>query len=417
LPVIVRVTRALVLAEGRGRASEVLVDPRKSGAGLAPPPSPFKREFMRWVVLPINVVSCHRRLHRQLDTIQSWLDGSPDVPGDGDWARLAGLNGVEGDGTWGVIAAGFAYRKLMDLLGDTVPPELCVLRLGTCHPLPVRRLGSFLRKMDSVLVLEETAPVVERAVRAAAQRAGLTLPIYGRDTGHVPRTGELFAPHIATALERCIPEEAWQAWKPALHVEGESRRPMPSRDPLCEGCPYISTFDALIEAVERLGGRDRVIVTGDPGCMVRAQLPPYELMDIKHSLGSSIGMAAGIALSPTNKRVIALCGDSGFLHSGLGGLVDAVRAGARMLVLILDNGTTALSGGQPHPASQTDARGRPRRAVDLAALVRAAGVDLVRVVDLDRGEDTRAAINTAMSYKGVAVVIVRGRCPRWVVVD
>ena len=84
-----------------------------------------------------------------------------------------------------------------------------------------------------------------------------------------------------------------------------------------------------------------------------------------------------------------------------------------MLVLILDNGTTALSGGQPHPASRVDARGRPRRAVDLAALAREAGAGMVRLVDLDRGEDIRAAIEMGMSFDGVAVVIARGRCVRW----
>jgi len=151
--------------------------------------------------------------------------------------------------------------------------------------------------------------------------------------------------------------------------------------------------------------------------MVRAQLPPYELLDVKTSLGSSIGMAAGIVLSmsgsSTRKRVVALCGDSALLHSGFNGLVDATRVDARMLVLILDNGTTALSGGQPHPASRADARGRPRCAVDLAALARESGAGMVQVVDLDHGEDIRSAIEMGLDFDGVAVVIARGQCPRW----
>jgi indolepyruvate ferredoxin oxidoreductase alpha subunit len=262
-------------------------------------------------------------------------------------------------------------------------------------------------------------------VRAAAQAAGLTLPIYGRDTGHVPRAGELFGPHIAAALNRYLP-------RLALPTEGETARPRPSRSPLCDGCPYVPTFDALTDVIAQFG-RDEVIVVGDPGCMVRAQLPPYELLDVKNSLGSGIGMAAGIGLSlrcpepaegtgpepvegsdrRTGKRVVALCGDSGFLHSGLNGLVDAARVGAPLLVLILDNGTTALSGGQPHPASLVDARGRPQRAVDLAGLAREAGAGMVRVVDLDRGENIRSAIEVGMNFDRVAVVIARGRCPRW----
>ncbi len=391
LPVIVRVTRALVLAKDEIQTSEVSKDFRS----LAPPS--FQREFMRWVVLPINVVPRHLRLLQRLDAVQARFEDSP-------------FNGVEGEGPQGVIAAGFAYQKLLDLLDGTVPPGLRLLRLGTFYPLPMERVTAFLQTVESVLVLEETAPLVERAVRTAAQGAGLTLPVYGRGTGHVSRTGELLAPHIAAALNRFLP-------RLALPTEGESSRPMPSRQPLCDGCPYVPTFDALTEIVAQLGGRDQAIVVGDPGCMVRAQLPPYELLDVKTSLGSSIGMAAGIALGMlkggTGKRVVALCGDSSFLHSGFSGLVDATQVGARMLVLILDNGTTALSGGQPHPASQSDARGRPRRAVDLAALAREAGADMVQVVDLDRGEDIRSAIEMGMDFDSLAVVIARGRCPRW----
>ncbi len=382
-PVVVRITRALVLAE----ADLPPLPPSTMG-----PPPPFQRQFMRWVVLPINVVPYHRRLGQWLDAVQARFEGSP-------------FNGVEGDGPQGVIAAGFAYQKLSDLLGGAVPPELSLLRLGTFHPLPARRVTDFLKTVESALILEETAPLVERAVRAAAQGAGLGLPLYGRDTGHVPRAGELFAPQMATALNRCVPHLA-------LPTEGESERPRPSRKPLCHDCPYIPTFDALTEVMAHLGGRDEFVIVGDPGCMVRAQLPPYELLDVKNSLGASIGTAAGLALSGTGKRVVALAGDSAFLHSGFSGLVDAAQVEASMLVLILDNGTTALSGRQPHPGSRVDARGRPRRAVDLAALAREAGAGMVGVVDLDGGQDIRGPLEMGMHFDGLAVVIARGQCPR-----
>jgi indolepyruvate ferredoxin oxidoreductase alpha subunit len=384
LPVLVRVTRALVSAQG------------ELGAGLptAPPgpPPAFRREFMQWVVLPINVVPYHDRLCRRLDQVQSCFE------------RLA-LNGVEGEGVQGVIAAGFAYQKLLEVLGGSIPPALRVLRLGTFHPMPAGRVTAFLQDVEAALVLEETLPLVERAVRAAAQPAGLALSIYGRDTGHVPRGGELFAREIATALNRAYPVLA-------LPTEGQQRRPMPSRQSLCEDCPYGRIFDALVAVIERVGERDNVIVVGDPGCMVRAQMPPYELMDIKNSLGSAIGMAAGVALSGTGKRVVALCGDSGFLHSGLNALMDAARVGARMLLVILDNGTTALSGGQPHPGSPVDARGRPQRAVHLAALAREAGAGQVRMVDLDAGEDVFPPLEEGIACNGLAVVVARGQCRR-----
>jgi indolepyruvate ferredoxin oxidoreductase alpha subunit len=395
MPVVVRVTRSLVLAEAQ-------IEKTLPGL-LRLAPTSFQREFMRWVVLPINVVPLHHCLVQHLEAVRTRFEALT-------------FNGVEGNGSLGVIAAGFAYQKLLDLLEGSVK-GLRVLRLGTFHPLPAKQVVAFLLMVESALVLEETAPMVERAARATAQRAGLNTPIYGRDTGHVPLAGELFAPEITEALRRYAP-------RLNLAPAGAHERSRPSRDPLCEGCPYVSIFDTLTEIMNWRGGRDAFIVVGDPGCMVHAQMPPYELMDVKHSLGASIGMAAGIALSARlalqgappawseemDRRIIALCGDSGFLHSGFSGLVDAARLGVSMMVLILDNGTTALSGGQPHPASPVGARGEPRRAVDLAALAREAGADVVLTVDLDEGGDVHAALKAGVDSEGLVVVIARGRC-------
>jgi len=387
LPVIVRVIRALTASA----ATPLTAEPD------LPPPPDYHREFMRWVVLPVNVVPYHRRLLETLDTVRARFE-------------RAAFNGVEGDGTYGVIAAGFAYQKLMEALNGAVPRQLRILRLATLYPLPEQRIAAFLRSGTAALVLEETAPWIEDATRALAQQAGISIPIAGRRTGLIPPAGEIFAPHIAAALN---------VWLPglALPVGDATERPRPSRDTLCEGCPYIPIVEALIATMERHGGRDAFIVTGDPGCMVRAQLPPYTLLDVKHSLGSSIGLAAGLALSQqrlgAGKRVIALAGDSGFLHSGLAGLMDAVHAGASLTVFLLDNGTTALSGGQPHPATGVDARNAPRKAVDIAALVRACGVDKVQIANIDHGDDICAAVEAGLQAEGVTVVIARGQCHRW----
>jgi len=239
LPIILRFTRALAIAEAEIRTSEVSDDFRSQS-----PPS-YKREFMRWVVLPINVVPRHLQLEERLDVVQTDFEDSP-------------FNSVAGDGQIGLIGAGFTYTKLSDLLDNIVPPELRILRLGTFHPMPLNRVRDYLRTVESVLVLEETIPLAERAIRAVAQSAGLILPIYGRDTGHVKRVGELFSPDIADALNRFLPGMD-------LLPEGEIDRPRPSQVPLCDGCPYIPTFEALSEVTDQLGGHDEVVVVGDPG--------------------------------------------------------------------------------------------------------------------------------------------------------
>lgn len=387
LPVMVRITRALALADAPIEKQELLEH-------MPSDPVPFEREYMRWVVLPINVVPYHARHLKKLDDLQ-------------DSFECSGLNGTEGEGTFGVVAAGFLYQKLLDALAGEIPPVLRVLRLGTVYPFPKRIIQEFAQSIETILVLEETAPVVERLAKEAIQETSRSIPVIGRESGHVERVGEIFSPQISNALKRLIPHLA-------LPIVKDVSRERPSLMPLCEGCPYIPTFYALLKVMENNGGRENFIVTGDPGCMVRAQQPPYELMDVKNSLGSGIGMAVGIALGLAKqgdeKKVVALCGDSGLLHTGLQGLVDAVQFGINITVLILDNGTTALSGGQPHPGSRVDVRGGLRPQIDLEEMVRATGVQFLQVVDLDRNEEIQPAIEKGISSEGISVVIARGQC-------
>jgi len=396
VPVVVRLTRSMFQA--------TLDETPRPGPLPAPRPPAFDRQPERWNVLPIRVVELHRELQASLEKVQASFEDSP-------FNRL-----VEAGGRGkGIVAAGGTYQKLRELgieaalAADGTAPDrapLALLALATLHPLPEERLLSFLRARDEILVVEETAPFLEVQLQALAQRAGLTLPILGRASGHLPRAGELQASELRAALASFAPEHPWPA------VE-EGGRAMPSRQPLCSDCPYIPTVRALAAVMERHGGREAFIVTGETGCMVRAQLPPWQILDAKYGMGGSIALAAGLVRSGLPQKVVALAGDSALLHSGLAGLVDAAQAALPLLVVVLDNGTTALSGGQPHPASGRDVHGRPRSPVDLAALVAAAGALLVRVVDPEDEPATEAALEEGLAAGGVAVVIARRPCPRW----
>jgi indolepyruvate ferredoxin oxidoreductase alpha subunit len=387
VPVAVRITRALTLERA------ILEPPSLPAPGSRQ--GVFERQGDRFNVLPVHVVDFHRDLLVAVDGVQALFEESA-------------LNRVQGQeqARHGVIAAGFAYHKLQQVLSQSKEPPLALLSLSTIHPLPEQQIVGYLRSLDAALVLEETAPYLETQVQALAQRAGLTLPVYGRLSGHVPREGELFERQIAEALAVLLPDWHWPSFEPGS-------RTMPSRQPLCEDCPYIPTFDSLLAVMERHGGRDAFIVTGETGCMVRSQLPPYELLDVKYGMGSSIGLAAGLARTGLSQKVVALSGDSALLHSGLGELIDAAQAGINLLVVILANETTALSGGQPHPGTAHDAQGMPRPPVDLAALVQAAGVDLVRVVDPDDRQATEVALEAALASGKLAAVIAHRACPKW----
>lgn len=384
-PVTVRITRALAVDE-----TEAVPPPATK---LAHQPARFERQGDRYNVLPIHVVNYHRSLKAKIGRVKAEFERAPE-------------NTEEGTGQKGVIAAGYAYRKLDQVLTGSDHPPLRILRLSTLYPLPYMRIAAFLSQVDEVLVLEEIAPYVETEIQALAQRKSLRLPVHGRSSGHVPGTGELFAQDIVHGLSALLPDWSWPSFEPA------SRR-MPSRQPLCDGCPYISTLEALSAVMERNGGRDTFVVTGETGCMVRAQLPPWTIMDVKYGMGSSIGLAAGLARTGIPQKVVALSGDSALLHSGLGELIDAAQASIDLLVVVLANETTALSGGQPHPATDHDARGRSRQPVDLAALARAAGAMTVRIVDPEDTQAIQLAFEEALTSGEVAVVIAECACPRW----
>jgi indolepyruvate ferredoxin oxidoreductase alpha subunit len=385
VPVIVRITRGLALER---------ID---SPSPLTPAPElrtpSFLRQGDRFNVLPIHVVDMHRRLHAALQDVRTLFENCP-------------LNGDLGSGKLGVIAAGHAAQKLAGVISDSGDPPVRVLGLATLQPLPERLVRGLLDSVEAVLILEETAPFVEVQVQALAQRAGLSLLIAGRLSGHLPHEGELFEAQIARALETLLPDWPWPTFGPAS-------RTMPSRQPLCDDCPYVPAFGALMSMMERHGGRDAFIVTGETGCMVRAQLPPLQLLDVKYGMGSAIGLAAGLARAGLRQRIIALSGDSALLHSGLAELIDTAQAGLGLLVVVLANRTTALSGGQPHPASSFSAQGQARKPVDLAALARAAGVENVQVVDPLDAELTESAFDEGVLSEKPAVVIVDRPCPFW----
>jgi indolepyruvate ferredoxin oxidoreductase alpha subunit len=387
LPVVVRITRALSIEPEP--LDRPLALPKGSRARYG-----FERKPGRYNVLPIRVVDFHHELQASLARVQDEFEHST-------------LNSLEGAGKRGIIAAGQVGHKLDSVLARSGMPDLQILRLSTLNPLPEGRITNFLRTVEKAVVLEETAPHIETQAQAIAQRAGLELPIYGRSSGHLPSAGELGQAHIALALTSILPGWDWPTFDPIS-------RAMPSRRSLCQECPYIPAFDSLLKVMNKLGGRDAFVVTGETGCMVRAQLPPWEILDVKYGMGSSIGLASGLARAGISQHLIALSGDSALLHSGLGELIDAVQADLRLMVVLLENSTTALSGGQPHPASEQDANRRPRDAVDMTALVRASGARQVQVVDPSARKTVESAYEEGLARDGVSVVIIRGPCPEYV---
>lgn len=287
------------------------------------------------------------------------------------------------DKKMGIIACGLAYNYLIENFDDHKVPHP-VLRIGQ-YPLPEKQIRDLYETCDSLLILEDGYPLVEELIRGFMNNGKA---VKGRLDGTIPRDGELNPNIIARALG--LPDEHGRD-VPAI----VSSRP-PS---LCKGCPHIYSYNALNEALLTVGkGR----VFSDIGCYTLGALEPFDAINSCVDMGASITMAKGAAdagLVPA----VAVIGDSTFTHSGMTGLLDAVISKSPITVVILDNATTAMTGGQ-----DSSALGK------IEDIVAALGVekDHIRILNplQKHHEENLAVMKEELAYQGVSVVIPRREC-------
>jgi indolepyruvate ferredoxin oxidoreductase alpha subunit len=355
---------------------------------FAQPDLGLVREPWRFVPVPGNVVEKHRGLHERLAALEQWGDD-------------AAYNRIDGQGEQGIIAAGFVHRKLLDVVGDEPRNELRILKLGVLFPLPRGPVRRLLLACREVLVLEENEPFLEMQIKALACDLGHPVRMFGKQTGHTQREGELFRWQIHQALARFMPGLA-----PArIYLEEHEASERPPRENYCAGCRFGAILDALAQAAGELG--QDLVLAGDPGCLAAVG----DRLDAKFAIGSAVGVADGLARAGIHERAVALFGDSSFFHTTMPAIVDAVRHRSDILMVVLDNGATVTSGFQPNPGVPRDALGRPAPALQLDQVARAIGVERVVTVgpdDLDsRLHDVfRASLNR----RGPELIVVRTPC-------
>jgi indolepyruvate ferredoxin oxidoreductase, alpha subunit len=346
------------------------------------------REPWRFVPIPTNVVQKHRDLHERLATLESWANHAP-------------FNRIEGTGDRGIVAAGFAHRKMLDVLGNDARENIRVLKLGVLYPLPRDLVCGFLAGCREVLVLEENEPFLETQIKAVAHDLGCRARILGKETGHTGREGELFRWQIQRALEQFLP-----GFVPArAYLEQSEATERPPRENYCAGCRFGVIVDALREVAAGLG--QNPVLVGDPGCLATVA----DRLDAKFAIGSAVGVADGLARAGIVERAVALFGDSSFFHTALPAIVNAVHQGSDIMMVILDNGATVTSGFQPNPGVPRDALGRPARALDIEQIARACGVAYVYTVgpdDLDAR--LRPLFHDGLTRPGLKLIVVRTPC-------
>lgn len=379
-PVLFRTTTRINHSTGIVRLGEI-APVKKNGD--------FTKDPFRYVAIP----AVSRKLHAKLlETICVARDISEKSP----------YNFIEGNGPKGIICNGVSYNYVSDAVQE-LGLDAKILRIGFSNPMPEKLIGDFLAGCNKVLVAEEGEPIMEEATRGIAHRRRLIVPIEGKGQGRFPLLYEFNPALVRSVIADCF----GVADKPAEPVELSDVPEIPERPPnLCAGCSHRATYYIVKQAAEGLD----TIYPSDIGCYTLGVLPPLSMADFQICMGSSISTSSGFSRA-TGKKVISFIGDSTFFHSGIQGLLNGVFNSHDFTVVILDNGTTAMTGHQPHPGVDMNLLGLSGYGrVSIEEIVRAAGVSSVTVIEPFKVRKSIEAVKKALAHKGVSVVISREMC-------
>jgi indolepyruvate ferredoxin oxidoreductase alpha subunit len=350
----------------------------------------FKKKPFHFVCVPAVSRNLHKLLLERYDKALKKSE---------NWSH----NQIIGEGKWGIVANGVSFNYVMDAVSDLgISGNVSILKLGFSYPMPKDLCTRFLKQVEKVLVVEELEPVNENDLKSIAQESGITIPIKGKGVSGLSRLFEYDPGMVRKAIAEYFGVDYTASKMPDLSDVPE----LPGRPPnLCAGCPHRATY----YAVKQVYGADAVYPT-DIGCYTLGLLPPISMADLVICMGSSISTGCGFSRA-TNQKVVSFIGDSTFFHSGITGLIDAVHNNHKFTLVILDNGTTAMTGHQPHPGVNTDPMGVELTQVSIEDLVRGIGVKDLHVVKPFKLKKTIEAVKATMEYDGMSVIISKEFCP------
>jgi indolepyruvate ferredoxin oxidoreductase alpha subunit len=361
VPVLLRMTTRVCHSKTIVRRGTITVS--------APHPTPFAHDSSSRVMIPAYARPAHVRLRKTLAEMAVWNEN------EGPNQFVAGSKSL------GIITSGISFQHVRE-----AAPEASVLKLGMTYPLPLERMRAFAATVERCVVIEEGDPYLVEAARTAGIAVEAKPEIF--------RFGELNTARVRRILDGDL---------------SPLPKPAPGKPPaLCPGCPHRSVYTVLRDL--------NCIVSGDIGCYSLGVLPPFEAMDTLVCMGAAIGVGLGLrhALPPQDaKRVVSVIGDSTFIHSGITGVVEMIYnpPASGHVLIILDNGTTAMTGMQENPSTGRTLAHASTGKVVLEDLVRALGVRNVTVIDpAQEPEKFQQLIQTSLDTPELSVVIARRNC-------
>jgi len=305
----------------------------------------------------------------------------------------------------GIVTSGVAYNYVIEAI-ELLGLEAGVLKLGMTHPLPKRKIIEFMQCYKKIIVVEELEPYLELHLRALAKDSAPHVKIYGKmNAKYLTRHGELSTRKVAEALSEVSRKPFPFALEELDKKYAEKSELLLARPPiLCPGCPHRASFYVI-----RAATRGKAVFPSDIGCYSLGVQPPLDIGDTVLCMGGSIGLACGIS-KVVEQDVVAIIGDSTFFHAGIPGLVNAVFNGHKVVMVVLDNLTTAMTGHQPHPGTGKTGMGVPRKKVLVEEVARGCGVEFVKVVNPFKVKEAIKVLKEALQRSDPSVLVFRAPC-------
>jgi indolepyruvate ferredoxin oxidoreductase alpha subunit len=330
----------------------------------------YEKNPPKYIMMPANAIKRHPFVEERTLKLQALAEDSM-------------YNTVEMNSTEiGIITSGCSYLYVKEVMGN----EASILKIGMPNPLPVEMIKSFAKKVKKLYVIEELDPIIENHVRS------LGIDVIGKELFSL--LGEFSQATIRKAFGK---EE----------LNGVSADSLiPNRPPMmCAGCPHRGMFYTL--------AKNKITVLGDIGCYTLGAVPPLNALDSTLCMGASISGLHGFNLArkgESEKKSVAVIGDSTFMHSGMTGLVNIAYNATNSTVIILDNSITGMTGHQQNPTTGYNIKGDPAQKVDLEALCHALGINRVRVVDPYDLKACETAVKEELQAEEPSVIISRRPC-------
>ena len=355
-------------------------------------PDGFVKDSSRWVIFPRLSYNNHIKIEERNAALG---DDFSDYKRNVVFPPAEENRGVRK----GIATHGISFTYAMETLKQNSMVKL--FKVSTPHPFPEKKALEFLEGLDEVLCIEELDPVIERELTYICGKYRLDVKIYGKLTHNIQTAGENTRDGVNAAI--C----GFMGWE---NEQGERLAPppeLPVRPPvLCAGCPHRASFYAVKIAMK---GRKSVFC-GDIGCYTLGNAMPLDMVDTCLCMGAGVNIAQGIGKIEPDTTCFAFVGDSTFFASAMTGVVNAVYNQAEMILIVLDNSTTAMTGHQPHPGTGRTMMGDIVEKVSIENILKGIGLSFVETVDpldLDKAAD---CVRRAADEKGVKAIIFKSPC-------